>query len=95
MEQTNMTDLEKAFRELAAAIAPHLARELAAQLKQFESSYPPINEEALTTDQICARYSVSRAKLHTLRKEGLPHYFVGDSPRFDAKEVHDFFTQGQ
>lgn len=46
------------------------------------------NDQALTGEQVCRRYGISRSLLYKLRDRGLPCFHIADSPRYDATEVH-------
>lgn len=49
----------------------------------------PVSEPPAVLDALeaCELLRISRAKLHRLRKEGLPDHRVGDSPRFLRSEL--------
>ena len=55
------------------------------------TSHP--NPKALTTRQLQAHYSISEGTVKNLRRAGLPHYFIGDSPRFDQDSVHAWLLE--
>ena len=40
-----------------------------------------------TTNQLCELLSICPATVHRFRKAGMPHFFLGDSPRFNTAEV--------
>jgi hypothetical protein len=42
---------------------------------------------ALTSAQLQEAVSISEGTVKNLRRRGLPHYFIGDSPRFSLDEV--------
>jgi hypothetical protein len=58
---------------------------IVAQAVQETSAKP--NPSALTTRQLQDAFSISEGTVKRLRREGMPHYFIGDSPRFMLDEV--------
>lgn len=45
------------------------------------------NPRALTNAQLQAAFTISATTVKRLRRRGLPHYTVGESPRYDLDEV--------
>lgn len=71
--------------ELSALIAE------AVQQATKETKAP--NPRALTVQQLQDTYAISVGTVKRLRKLGLPHYFIGDSPRFSLDEVHRWILE--
>jgi len=78
MAQASLLVVDRA--ELAAVIAEAL------QVAIAGTKVP--NPKALTNKQLQEQYSISPGTVKRLRRQGMPHFFIGDSPRYSADDVH-------
>lgn len=65
--------------------------ELAAEIERtvqnaIQSAKGP-DPRAMTTRHVQDAFSISESTVKNLRRRGLPHFFIGDSPRFDRDTV--------
>jgi len=66
--------------QLATLLRDELAR-------AFEEFAPKNGPKLLTQDELAAALKVSTRTVFTMRTEGCPQVFVGESPRFEFAEV--------
>jgi hypothetical protein len=50
----------------------------------------PTSAPRLTTDETCRELKISRAKLLRMRDEGAPCHWIGQSPRWDLRELQEW-----
>ena len=54
-----------------------------------------MNEEFLTTDELCEWLKITRRTIERWRKSGLPFYKFGSSVRFKKEEVLSWIEQNK
>ena len=86
---TNPEDREAGRAAMAQSLVLVDLAELEAVVARVvrEATAKEANPRALTNRQLQDAYSISDGTIKRLRRRGLPHYFIGDSPRYDANDV--------
>lgn len=82
--------MQKEAETILAVLADRIAERVISELTKQDvirgRKHGP-DPRAMTTAQICDRFSVSEGMVKKLRRHGLPCFFIGDSPRFDCDQV--------
>lgn len=84
--------LELLINQVATLVSERLIFTVEEYLQDKLASTPKNQKLLLDTDELALQLSVSKSTIVKLRKQGMPLKRIGDSVRFDPKEVMLFIN---
>lgn len=91
LELINLKNMNDFFEKIAAEIAAKVCSTLG------QTTNERMENQYLTTEEVCRRLGVSKTTLFRFRKEGMisPSYFIGRSPRFTEEDIENYLKEAK